>query len=557
VEVIVRRSTTTVLHEIAELVFDTRAVPWLVLMCERVMTDPEPQLRAAAMALTWHLVEHLPNAFCGDASKGSRSLHRLPPRTNPIFSEVYLLQCKLLPVATRLADDRSPSVRLAVAAQCDRLCSALGEHWSSVIIDLLQALLADKDEQVRSEAILCVPRLVKTVLVSSSYLDHLPSDGGSVLDSLLPVSVKLVKDPSPDVRISLATSAGELLMLLVGLESLGGVSLPTGNEPSTNYIDALSSYKRHKKHVDDTLIPLIQKLLNDPDPEVTSSALRAVTNASRGNVLEIRTRRNLTTSDDGTISLSSHPHLEKKDPVFIPVLSEAQVLRLLPTLSDLANSLQWRVRQGAVEIAPALLGCTHQFETRSQIAQLCVNLMHDNVDAVRRSAAECLCLGGGSLGCRKGGSSEEWITAIVIPHIRTCSESGDSKHRTLGLKMIEAVLMNGGCHSGRLFPPFDTHCRKDCTSPFGELVAIATFLSKDQTVNVRLNFGRVMCNIIHVFGDNDLRLVTRALVQQISKERRGDQDGDRDVLYFAKKAIFRAQFRLEEISIMLQDENNN
>jgi hypothetical protein len=37
------------------------------------MTDPEPQLRAAAMTLTWHLAEHLPNAFIGDARKGSRS----------------------------------------------------------------------------------------------------------------------------------------------------------------------------------------------------------------------------------------------------------------------------------------------------------------------------------------------------------------------------------------------------------------------------------------------------------------------------------------------------
>ena len=48
--------------------------PNLVQMCERAMTDPEPQLRAAAMTLTWHLAEHLPNAFLGDARKGSRSV---------------------------------------------------------------------------------------------------------------------------------------------------------------------------------------------------------------------------------------------------------------------------------------------------------------------------------------------------------------------------------------------------------------------------------------------------------------------------------------------------
>lgn len=76
-EVVVRKSTAAVLHEIAELVFDPRSVPWLVLMCERAMTDPEPQLRSAAMTLTWHLAEHLPNAFLGDASQGSRSLRQV------------------------------------------------------------------------------------------------------------------------------------------------------------------------------------------------------------------------------------------------------------------------------------------------------------------------------------------------------------------------------------------------------------------------------------------------------------------------------------------------
>ena len=107
------------------------------------MTDPDPQLRSAAMTLTWHLAEHFPNAFLGDASQGSRYLHRLPNRDDPthsLKSTGYLLQCRILPVATRLAEDRSPSVRLAVAAQCDRLCDALGAHWSSVVIDALLAL---------------------------------------------------------------------------------------------------------------------------------------------------------------------------------------------------------------------------------------------------------------------------------------------------------------------------------------------------------------------------------------------------------------------------------
>eukprot|EP00549_Striatella_unipunctata_P007288 CAMPEP_0118725816 /NCGR_PEP_ID=MMETSP0800-20121206/33351_1 /TAXON_ID=210618 ORGANISM="Striatella unipunctata, Strain CCMP2910" /NCGR_SAMPLE_ID=MMETSP0800 /ASSEMBLY_ACC=CAM_ASM_000638 /LENGTH=854 /DNA_ID=CAMNT_0006634559 /DNA_START=259 /DNA_END=2824 /DNA_ORIENTATION=+ len=542
VEVIVRKSTATVLHEIAELVFDPRAVPWLVLMCERAMTDPEPQLRAAAMTLTWHLAEHLPNAFLGDASKGSRSLRRLPPR--PTFAEVYLLQCKLLPVATRLAEDRAPSVRLAVAAQCDRLCNALGEHWSSVIIDLLQALLGDADERVRSEAALCMPRLVESVLMGSPS-DAAPSGSVGVLEALLPLAIKLLKDPSTSVRVSLATSCGELLTLLVGLESLDQITSIASGDASGE-----GSFKRHKRHVDETLIPLVQRLLHDPDPEVTSAGLRAVTNASRGNVREISTRRTLKGDqviDDDTTSISSfqsHASIERRDPVFIPVLSEEQVLRLLPTLSDLANSSKWRVRQSAVEIVPALLGCTHQLQTRSEIAQLCVRLMDDEVDAVRKTAAECLCLGGGSLGGHGEDGRGEWISKIVLPHLNTCRDSSNSKQRMLCLKMIEAILLNGVCPIEKKTNIKEGEPKP--VSPIRSLMDVAASLANDRIANVRLNVGRVLGNIIGTLEEEDLHLVVKTLETQVYQEMNRANGGDRDVLFFARRAIRRAMLRIED-----------
>jgi HEAT repeat protein len=353
-------------------------------MCERAMTDPEPLLRSAAMTLTWHLADHLPNAFLGDASKGSRYLRRLPSREDPIFPDVYLLQCKLLPVATRLAEDRAPQVRLAVAAQCERLCDALGDHWSSVIIDVLVALLTDSDERVRIEAVLCVPRLADVVLLSSPP-GVIPAGESSVLDALLPAAIKLQKDSSASVRIALATTAGEMLTLLVGLQQ-AEEARPKESEEDARV--GSSSIRFQKRHVDERLIPLVQKLLHDSDPEVTSSALRAVTNASRGAAREMRAR--VDTEDDDSMSVSSlqsYMSMEKKDPVFLPVLSEEQVLRLLPTLSELANSKQWRVRQSAVEIVPALLGCTTKFESRADIARLCVRLTGDTV--VERRGGEC------------------------------------------------------------------------------------------------------------------------------------------------------------------------
>ena len=534
VDVLVRKSTAAVLHEIAELVFDPRAVPWLVLMCERAMTDPEPQLRAAAMTLTWHLSEHLPNAFLGDASQGSRSVRRLPRRDDPTFAEVYLLQCKLLPVATRLAEDRSPAVRLAVAAQCDRLCSALGDHWYRIIIDVLLALLVDADERVRGEAILCVPRLTEVVLVSTSKNG---AGNGGVLEALLPISLKLQKDASVDVRVALAMATGELLTLLVGLESLEEI-------PSPGLVDQCiveSGLNGYKKHVDETLIPILQNLLHDNVPEVTSAALRAVTNASRGNVREIRSHKKSTSTDDDNLSLSSfqsHASLEKKDPVFIPVLSETQVLRLLPTLADLAMSGQWRVRQGAVEIVPALLGCTHKLETRTEIAQLCFRLMSDRVDAVRRTAAECLCLGGGGRGGlgSHGDDCMGWMNAIVIPHVKFCHGSQNSKQRMLSLKMIEVIVMNGMC-IGKYIAGEKSLQR--------ELVELALSLACDKVANVRLNVGRVLCTLIAMLEEDEVTFSLETLQDQLKIELKKENGGDRDVIFFARRAIQ----NLEEVSL--------
>lgn len=539
-DVIVRKSTATVLHEIAELVFDRRAVPWLVLMCERAMTDPEPQLRSAAMTLTWHLAEHLPNAFLGDASQGSRSIRRLPDRSDPVFADVYLLQCKLLPVATRLAEDRAPSVRLAVAAQCDRLCNALGDHWSNVIIDVLLALLSDSDERVRSEAVLCVPRLAESVLMPSSTKQNMDV---SVLESLLPAALSLQKDKDSSVRVSLATSAGELLTLIVGLQSLEEMS--AGGESENQHTKTAAILK---KHVDDLLIPLVQGLLHDKDPEVTSSALRAVTNASRGTVREMRSRHMSMASEDDSVSVSSHMSTstrEKKEPVFLPVLSEDQVLRLLPTLSELGKSKQWRVRQSAVEIVPALLGCTRNMDTRNEIAQLCIALMADSVDAVRRTAAECLCLGGGSLGSHGEALGAEWITSIVIPHIRNCAKHPNAKQRLLSLKMIEVVLLNGACPSKWRG---DEEGERLADSPMRELAVIALSLAKDKVPNVRLNVGRVLESVIHVFEEDALGFVREVLMQQLAAEKERPGGGDRDVLFFATRCIQKARMILEASS---------
>lgn len=565
VEVIVRKSTAIVLHEIAEMVFDRRSVPWLVLMCERTQTDPEPLMRGAAMTLTWHLAEHLPNAFWGDKRRGSRSIRRLPPRNSPMFMDVYLLQCKLLPVASNLAEDRVATVRLSVAAQSDRLCKALGEHWFNVIIDLLQALLSDGDERVRSEAVLCMPRFVESVVTGSSQADK----NDRVLESLLPQALRIQNDASAQVRSSLATAAGELLVLLVGL---GGASnqvdpplSPGRVGPSSD--EGTQTQKHHNHHVDDTLIPILQKMLQDPDPSVVTASLRAVTNASRSSAPRHRSEslsRSLTprhepSIDDDLISISSHQSshtvqsqlsFEPTRPVFIPVLSENQVLRLLPTLSSLSTSPKWRVRQSAVEIVPALLGCTRRHETRQEISKLCLTLMSDKVDAVRNTAAECLCLGGGSLARHGEDDGGEWTSRIVVPHLRSCSESKNSRQRMLTLKMVEIIITNGLCPATtRATPGSPVPLNNEgSSSPSSiaetlsrKVLAVASSLIDDKVANVRLNVGRVFGSIMYLLERSDVDYVVDKLEKQLDLESKREGGADRDVLFYAQQAIVSAQ----------------
>ena len=454
-----------------------------------------------------------------------------------------------------------------MAAQCDRLCNALGEHWFNIIIDLLQALLSDADDRVRSEAILCMPRLVESVILGTSNSDNI-----TVLESLLPLAVKIQKDTSPMVRSSLAAATGELLIFLVGLgsgstnsnlepSSPGRVS--PGQPPPSPGGRVSSGHADHKKHVDDTLIPILQKLLQDSDPEVTTASLRAVTNASRSGARDTASTRIPSCShsqiDDDLVSLSSHhshqshASFERTKPVFIPVLSEKQVLRLLPTLSNLATSTQWRVRQSAVEIVPALMGCTHRHETRHEISKLCLRLMNDKVDAVRKTAAECLCLGGSSLarhGVEDGG---EWIKKIVIPHLRTCSQSDDSKQRLLSLKMIEIIITNGlvpraggeaesVASSPRPSPRDDDESTSssiitETERPIRTILSIAASHTSDNVANVRLNVGRTFDAIMLLLDRSDVDFAVETLEKQLEEETSRPGGGDRDVIYFANQGI--------------------
>ena len=408
----VRRATGQVLLNIVEIIRDDKvsATPWLVLMCERGMTDPVGELRGNAVSLVCAICEK-----CKELQRG-RGAETAPAAaaaaavaangtdtSYQLFMDIYLLQCKLLPIATRLAEDKSPDVRLAVASHCDRLMGALGSHWIMVLIDLFQGLLTDEDEKVRTEAVYCIPRLVSKVFETSTT--EMQSE---VLSSIFMTTGKMVGDESPLVRVSLATSAGQLLVLITrpldgggqpwdddarssmtsessevtpnnsptrGSPVRGGrvsdaaaaAAAPSGGRERLGSAGSVAPASRnpHQHFVDVHVLPVVQQLLHDPDPSVCSNALRAVANASH------------------SINKST---VEDNDEVdFVPVLKEKQVMRLLPTLAHLAENDKWRVRRSAVEVVPALVKSTAGMKARAEIGKLVVGLLSDKVAQVRKA----------------------------------------------------------------------------------------------------------------------------------------------------------------------------
>jgi hypothetical protein len=165
---------------------------------------------------------------------------------------------------------------------------------------------------------------------------------------------------------------------------------------------------------------------------------------------------------------------------------------------------------------------------------MCIGLTTDKVDAVRKTAAECLCLGGGSLGSHGEEVSGEWITALVIPQIQTSAKHKDYRQRLLGLKMVEVILLSGVCPSK--WRDEDANANGKNT-PLRELLKVTLSLADDRIANVRLNVGNVLSGVIHVFGDEECRVVKYAILQQMKKERANNDRQDRDVIYFGNKCL--------------------
>jgi len=91
-------------------------------------------------------------------------------------------------------------------------------------------------------------------------------------------------------------------------------------------------------------------------------------------------------------------------------------------------------------------------------------------------------------------------------------------------------------------------------SSLRDLLEMASSLSSDKTVNVRLNVGRVLGDVVDECSSSreNIEFIIRSLEELLDSESSRSGGGDRDVLYFTECSLSRAQRALEtETSVYL------
>ena len=124
----------------------------------------------------------------------------------------------------------------------------------------------------------------------------------------------MLGDDSADVRVALAASAGDMLVLVTRpWEGVKDRDSLTDMQGSSGKPEPQSPPRReqspYRGHVDTSILPILQRLLHDPSPSVCSQSLRAVANASH------------------SINMSSGDADGGEEVDFVPVLKEKQVRR--------------------------------------------------------------------------------------------------------------------------------------------------------------------------------------------------------------------------------------
>ena len=107
--------------------------------------------------------------------------------------------------------------------------------------------------------------------------------------------------------------------------------------------------------------------------------------------------------------------------------------------------------------------------------------------------------------------------------------------------MVDVILINDVCPAKWKDEAANAEGKN---TPLKELLKLTLSLADDPIANVRLNVGRVLSQVIHVFGEDECRVIKYALLQQMKKENSDETRRDQDVNFFATKCLDKVRLKV-------------
>lgn len=178
---------------------------------------------------------------------------------------------------------------------------------------------------------------------------------------------------------------------------------------------------------------------------------------------------------------------------------------LLPAILDLAEDGKWRIRMAVIERMPLLAKQLGKDFFNDKLLQLCVGWLADDISSIREAAAKNLKELTSLLG-------SEWSTQHLLPRVKAVMEHPSYLRRTNAVQGIVYMAK-----------------AMDATTAQSEVLPILLEMACDTVPNVRFNVAKGLGIVGPLFNQSVYESQITPILELLS------DDPDRDVRYFASQ----------------------
>lgn len=400
---------------------------WVLYCITVAASDTSAIVRGAVFELCVLALENISDAQAVAARNASVNASPDPEGSLcKVDTDMHLVFCRLHPIINKLTEDSESSVKALVAAKCDLLCKYMGLHWSTVILDILLAMLQDPDDHVRTTAVAAAPRLVLNMVNLFNKKHYHLAVQNSPLGR---------RNKSP-VPIPIGSGLSRRVNVAWGAEpdSIGNSSAMTETEATTETVvvtEEVTPLTRETvallNRIRDNVLPPMLRLrcdacqdvriaLASAIPEMLSAVCKVqVEDTRQGGVMHMGTASSRNSkisvakvlvavilellSDNDTEHEMEIPYAVLQQVLasdlsnisaFIFTASNCNLL--ISCVSPLALNKNWRMRKAVCSAVPLIVSACKTVETRAQTAAMIIPLLKDDIFEVRRCAASAMCL---------------------------------------------------------------------------------------------------------------------------------------------------------------------